>query len=171
MILIALAVVAFVIVSNMKKEEREKYYTAAGNIIKEDYLNYSLQNPLMLSSDVSKPNGQKMMVFLKTLNVKPKKEFVFDPEKRIFIGRNKENNNIFIDEATVSQNQCCIYSDGINVYLQDSNSANGTIVKSGLFSKQNVCQNCSIQINNNDVITIGSNKFKIILFYYDMVTM
>lgn len=38
LILIAVAIVKL----NSEKSERDKYYTAAGNIIKEEYLNYCL---------------------------------------------------------------------------------------------------------------------------------
>ena len=80
-----LILIAVVIVKlNSQKSERDKYYTAAGNIIKEEYLNYCLTNDINSDNKADAPNGQKIMIYIKTLNRKQKAQFVFDPEK---IGR------------------------------------------------------------------------------------
>ena len=107
-----LILIAVVIVKlNSEKSERDKYYTAAGNIIKEEYLNYCLTNDMNSDNKADAPNGQKIMIYIKTLNRKQKAQFVFDPEKGVNIGRDSEKNNIFINEASVSMNHCKIFSD------------------------------------------------------------
>lgn len=170
-VLLVVGTTVCVIVFRLKKEEKEKYYTAAGNILKEDFLNYALQNPLDVASYRKEPNAQKTMLYLKTLNSKPKVSFVFDPEKGVLIGRDKENSNIYLNEALVSKEHCQIYSQGFDVYLKDMNSANGTIVSRGLFKKYFITSRAKIQLKSGDKITVGSNTFRIVLFYYDMVWM
>ena len=113
LILIAVAIVKL----NSQKSERDKYYTAAGNIIKEEYLNYCLTNDINSDNKADAPNGQKIMIYIKTLNRKQKAQFVFDPEKGVNIGRDSEKNNIFINEASVSMNHC-IYATLIHLTEQ-----------------------------------------------------
>ena len=60
---VVIAVVSATVYTNKKKEKEQKYYIAAGNIYKEDYLNYSLQNPLDENLEYSKPADQKTMRF------------------------------------------------------------------------------------------------------------
>lgn len=170
-VVLIIGIAVYIFVSNKKKTEREKYYTASGNILKEEFLNYLLQNPMNTDGDQHVPNAQKTMIYIKSVNSKPKKQYVFDPEKRILIGRDKNESNIYLNEAFVSQYHCCIFSDGSKVYLSDMNSANGTILKRGLFKKYNIYNQAVIELKSGDRITIGSNTFKVILFYYDMVLM
>lgn len=162
----ASAVVTVVI--NRKKEEKQKYYMAAGNILKGEFLDYALQNPADGGNN-GMPNGRKMMLYIKSLNTKPKQQFVFDPEKPVLIGREQGKSNIYINEAFVSQYHCRIFSNGPDVYLQDMNSLNGTVVKKGLFCKIRVINGSGVKLSSGDIIRIGSNKFKVILFFYDMV--
>ena len=113
----------------------------------------------------------KIMIYIKTLNRKQKAQFVFDPEKGVNIGRDSEKNNIFINEASVSMNHCKIFSDNMKVYICDLNSSNGTILKRGLFGNYLLEGGNSCELMSGDRVCIGSNVFKITLFYYDMVTM
>lgn len=169
--LIAVIIIVFGVVSHIKKIEREKYYMAAGNIIREDFLNYSLQNPANYDGGCGMPSGQRTMLYIKSKTSGKKSQFVFDPEKRILIGRDRFNSNIYINEAFVSQHHCSIFFRNNQVFLQDMNSANGTYVKRGLFKKYFIVNGQYIQLRSKDRIIIGSNKFKIILFFYDMSMM
>ena len=139
-----LILIAVVIVKlNSEKSEKDKYYTAAGNIIKEEYLNYCLTNDMNSDNKTDAPNGQKIMIYIKTLNRKQKAQFVFDPEKGV----------------------------NMKVYICDLNSSNGTILKRGLFGNYLLEGGSSCELMSGDRVCIGSNVFKITLFYYDMVTM
>ena len=77
--------VALIIVNNMKKNERNKYYTAAGNTLREDFLNYSLQNHTGETADIRVPRSSKMMVYIKANSKGKKIRLVFDPERGINI--------------------------------------------------------------------------------------
>ncbi len=167
-ILIAVFVLVFTISAHLKKSKQRKYYVAAGNILREDYLNYSLQNPMYANSDFSEPNCRKTMIYLKSKSSGKKLQFVFDPEKKILIGRDKYKSNIYINDVFVSQNHCCIFSKNDRVYLQDLNAVNGTFVKRGLIKKYRIFDGYKIMLKSGDRIIIGANKFKVILFYFDM---
>lgn len=159
--------VILVIISNSKKAERMKYHIAAGNILREEYLNYSLCNNTSTNDD-KKFQGIKLMLGIKTKCGKKKHQFVFNPENKVFIGRDKHNNNIYINDTSVSKKHCCIYCKNNQVYLEDLNSANGTIIERSLFKKYIVHSNHKIILKSNDRIVIGANSFTVVLFYYDM---
>lgn len=170
-IIAILVIMAVTIVKmNSRKNERDKYYKAAGNIIREDYLNYCLVNTVG-NEKVAPPNGQKIMIYIKSGSGRTKNQFVFDPEKRVNIGRDPESNNIFINEAAVSMHHCSIVSEGAEVYIYDLNSTNGTVLKRGLFRNINLSGGAGTELRTGDRVCVGSNIFKITLFYYDMVTM
>lgn len=170
-VLIAVIVTGFGVLSHLKKVERGKYYMAAANIIREDFLNFSLQNPVNNDGSFNMPSEQRTMLYIKLKTSGKKAQFVFDPAKRILIGRDKFNSNIYINEAFVSQHHCSIFSENNLVFLQDMNSANGTYVKRGFLKKYHLLNGQHIQLRSNDTIIIGSNKFRIILFFYDMALM
>lgn len=167
-LLVSLIVV--LIVFNKKKTERIKYYTAAGNTLREEYLNYSLQNQPG-SCCLSEKNGYKVMIYIKAKLSNQKIQYVFNPEKSILIGRDKYESNIYVSDITVSKKHCriCLYNG--QVCLEDLNAANGTIVKRGLLKKYNIYGGNRIGLRTKDKIQIGSSIFKVILFSYDMSTL
>ena len=171
LVIVVAASVSVTVYTNKKKEKEQKYYIAAGNIYKEDYLNYSLQNPLVENPNFSKPSDQKTMIYLKCLHTKNKMEYVFDPSKEIVIGRDQERCNLYINEPSVSKIHCCIFASGFDVYLKDMGSANGTAVHKSLFNNYIINNKEMIKLDTGDVITIGSNEIKIALFYYDVTIM
>lgn len=171
MALTAAFVIVFAVILHFRENERKKYYAAAGNILREDFLNYSLQNPMNADKCFSEPMGRKTMLYLKSKSSGKNIRFVFDPEKKILIGRDKYKSNIYINDVFVSQNHCCIYSKNGNIYLKDLNSANGTIVKRALFKRYRIFDGCKIKLKSKDRIIIGANEFKVTLFYFDMSLM
>ena len=158
MVVISAGVIIFAVISHFKKIEKEKYYMAAGNIIREDFLNYSLQNTFSKEKECEIPSTKKMMLYIKSKSAGKKSQFVFDPEKKVLIGRDKFFSNIYINEAPVSQKHCSIYSKNNMVFLQDMNSTNGTIVKRGLFSKIFLTNGHYIELKSKDKLIIGSIK-------------
>lgn len=177
LILIILLVLLFVIFlimtvrNHLKKSEQQKYYAAAGNILREEFLNYSLQNTISPDGKVNEPRSAKMMVYLKSKSSGKKTQFVFDPEREIKIGRDSVNSNIFINDSAVSQYHCRIYTYDDNVYLQDMNSSNGTFVKRGTLKNYSIYNGNQIALRTGDKIFVGSCMFEVCLFYYDLNTM
>lgn len=170
-VIAAACAVVSVIVSNMKKNEKIKYYTAAGNTLREDFLNYSLQNHSGETADIRVPRTGKMMIYLKANSKGKKIQLVFDPEREVNIGRDKFSSNIYINDPTVSQKHCCIYSVDDRVYLRDLYSANGTYIKRGIGKRYHIVEGGSIELADKDTIVVGSNELKVTLFFYDMTAM
>lgn len=167
-LLIALIVVFIVL--HKKKAERTKYHTAAGNTLREEYLNYSLQNQSG-SCGLLEKSGYKAMIYIKTRLRNKKIQYVFNPEKSILIGRDKYESNIYVSDHTVSKKHCRICLCDGQVCLEDLNAANGTIVKRGFRKKYNIYGGNRIRLRTNDKIIIGSSVFKVVLFSYDMSTL
>ena len=159
-------VIVLSIVYNSKKAQNMKCRIAAGNILREEYLDHSLRNTAQ--DEEFNTGSTKLMLCLKTKNGKKKIQYVFNPENKIYIGRDKSDNNIYIHDTQVSKKHCCIYLKDNQVYLQDLNSSNGTIIERGLFKKYSVHSNYKIILKTGDRVIIGSNAFSVDLFYYDM---
>lgn len=169
LILIFIVLIVFIINNNLKKIEQMKYYAAAGNILREDFLNYSLENSFLSDSGQKEPCGKKTMIYLKSKNDKNAR-YVFDPEKEIYLGRDKYKSNVFLNDITVSQNHCCIYSKDDRVFLKDCYSANGTVVKRG-FHRYLISAGSRIELGTGDKIVVGSVSFAVTLFYFDLSMM
>lgn len=165
--LVAVAVIIFGTISHLRKMEKQKYYVAAGNILREDMLNYSLQNTMFGSSNSELPSGIKPMVYIKSKASGKKTSFVFDPQKKIFIGRDRYNSNIFINETYVSNQHCVINIRNGNVFLQDLNSSNGTVLERGILKKYFLTGGEGIFLRTGDKIIVGSIVLKLVIFNYD----
>lgn len=159
-----------IVVTKKRNAEKQKYYSAAANIVKEDLLNYSIQNRMIHNS--VQPTEARLMLYLKTIDANNKYSYVFDPAKIIRIGRKKINdkNTICLNDIKVSHEHCAIYTDGYKVYLQDMNSLNGSIVKRG-FRKYMLNGGNVMEIKSKDKLYIGSVIFQVTIFYYDSLTM
>ena len=164
-------VVALVIILNAQREERDKYYAAARNILKDDFLRKTLENPVKSGGDSGGAGDQKLMVYLKTIGIKPPKRYVFNPEREIPFGRQRDESGVFLNEATVSQKHCRIFLYGENVWLEDLGSSNGTGLKRGLFGNFWLTSGQQAPLRSGDVLIIGSTKLKITLFVFDTVYM
>ena len=163
--------VALVLWLNAKREERDKYYAAARNILKDEFLRIKLENPVKSSGALGDTGGQKVMVYLKTIGIKPQKRYVFNPEREIPFGRQQDESGVFLNEATVSQRHCRIFLCDAYVWLEDLRSSNGTGIKRGLFKNYWLASGQQIALRSGDVLIIGSAKLKVKLFVFDTVYM
>lgn len=176
LVLIILLVLLFVFLiiltvrNHIKKTAQQNYHVAAGNILREEFLNYSLQNTISPDGKMNEPRSAKMMVYLKSKSSGKKAQFVFDPERGIKFGRDSINSNIFINDPAVSQYHCRIYTYNDCVFLQDMNSSNGTFVRRGAFKNYAIYNRNQIALKTGDKIVVGSCLFEVCLFYYDLNT-
>lgn len=165
---VILFVIGTVILVKSKKDEVQNYYDAAQNILKEERLDKLLKNPYKgtVGQDAG---GIKPMVYLK-IKDKSKLKYVFCLDREVCIGRDKDTNQVCVNEPIVSANHCRLYSDGVNVYLQDLYSANGVEIKRGL-SRFALQSGETVQLSSNDVLKIGTTKINAVLFYFDTALM
>ncbi len=167
LLVLFVALIVLSVRSHLQKSEKQKYYAAAGNILREEFLNYSLQNTLSAENSIEVPRAAKVMVYLKSKSTGKKAQFVFDPEKGINFGRDSSESNVFINDPAVSQLHCRVYSENDHVYLQDEYSSNGTFLKRGLTKQYALYDGNQIELQTGDTLIVGSSRFKICLFYYD----
>ncbi len=161
-------VIGIVIFIKARKDEINNYYSAAQNILKENKLDDLLKNPYNRRD--SKENLRiKPMLYLK-IKDKSKCRYVFDLADNVYIGRDKERNQVCVNEAIVSQQHCVITSDGVNAYVQDLNSSNGLEVKRRFTTYTLGCGNSMI-LMSKDVLKIGTTRIKVVVFYFDMTLM
>lgn len=156
-----IVIVAGIVIIKKSQSEEKKYYEAAYRMVKEDYLTSSLKK-----SD-SSANGYVVnlkMVYLKLCSW-PKQGYVFNPEKAITIGRDKMTNAICIPYPTISLNHCKIILYKGEIYLQDMNSSNGTIVQKGM-KKYYISSGESIMLDNKDKIILGETILRIVIFEF-----
>lgn len=167
--ILLLALLIFICVKRYKvNKETRKYYEAAGQMLKEEYLNYSLKNPYLHPKHPSMLNPQKIMLYIKLAKTKEKDGFVFDPKDAVIFGRQKEKVSICINEAAVSSQHCRVYLGGDAVLAEDMGSANGT----GLIRKRKeyaLAYGSPVILIDKDILHIGSKYFQIRIFYYDTV--
>jgi len=157
----------FICITRYKaNKETKQYYEAAGQMLKVEYLNYSLKNPYLQPKHPSMLNPGKVMLYIKLAKTKQKDGFVFDPKDAVLFGRQKEKVSICVNEAAVSSQHCKVYLGGDAVLAEDMGSANGT----GLIRKRKeyaLSYGSPAVLMDKDILHIGSKYFQIRIFYYD----
>ena len=163
-ILCIVAGIGTVIAVTVRRDEKRNYYVAARNIFREDRLNDNLKRVPDRSNgyDAYLP---RPMIYLK-FRTKRKGKYVFDPGKIINIGRDSASNQICIDDASVSFNHCRIFSSGNDVWIEDMNSSNGTVVRRGKDAYK-LTGGQSMMITTMDIITIGTTEIAVTVFLFD----
>ena len=153
--------ISSVILIKREQMEQQKYFETANQMAKETYLMSSLQNHGLVNSWF----GPMQMIYLKLYNAKGKDKYVFYLERGVTIGRDSENNSIWIPNPRVSLSHCRIILYNGQAYLQDLNSTNGTRLKRRLKTYELV-NGESIALKSNDKIIIEDTRMKIVLFTY-----
>lgn len=159
----AAALAICVVVLRRRKSLKEKCLKAAGNVLREEFLDYSLRNRVF-DNDSSQPRRSKTMLLVTSKSSGKKQSYVFDPELGIEIGREKNESNIFICDNKVSKKHCYIYSMNDAVYVFDYGSSNGTTLRRGLFNKTPLRKHIPEQVYDGDTLDVGAARLKIRLF-------
>jgi len=151
-----------VIIIKKKQIEKNNYYDAACQILKEEYLTQSLKK-----SSREEPLKQQKMIYLKICSKKQKQRYVFNPAHEIIIGRAKQNSTIWLPSREVSMSHCRILLFDRQVYLQDLNSSNGTLVKKG-WKTYLIESGQSILLETGNKIKIGETIFRVTVFDFQI---
>jgi pSer/pThr/pTyr-binding forkhead associated (FHA) protein len=181
----ALAIMLLISILYKTKQNRlKKLQEAAYEILKEEALNKALQNSRIQASTQNDSNYQlmqyeetktlknnkKRMIHLAVVGSKPLISYVFNPEKVIQIGRNKDRNTICLKDTTVSSCHCEIYMDENHVLIKDLGSANKTYIKrrGNLITLEYGDNNILL---SRDIVIVGGTRFRITLFDSDIITL
>lgn len=147
----------------MKAGEKRKYYKAAQRILREEYLDGAIKNEESMGLY---SNEQRMMIALKMQGHKGM-GYVFDPTHEVRIGRNREKNDICVQDLAVSGEHCKIFLYQGQLCIEDLNSSNGTVIKRGWGQSQTLFGEMGF-LYNGSKIRVGSNCFLVTVFYCDV---
>lgn len=147
----------------MRTQEKRKYYKAAQRILREEYLDGAIKNVegIGLSS-----NEQRLMIALKMKGSKGA-GYVFDPAREVRIGRNREENDICVQDLATSGEHCKIFLYEGKLCIEDLNSSNGTVLRRGLRGSQTLFGKMAF-LQNYTKIIVGNNCFLLTVFYCDV---
>ncbi len=154
--------VAIYIACSSRNAERQKYYDAAHKMIKEAYLDNAINK-----QQISYGNRHKIMLYLKWKDRK-KYGFVFDPEKGVRIGRNPGENEICIQEGSVSGRQCVLMLADGRPAIRDLQSTNGTWIKRGI--RKHAVRDAELLFTGDQII-VGSIRIRVTIFTFDIAYM
>ncbi|MBQ5399163.1 MAG: FHA domain-containing protein [Ruminococcus sp.] len=166
-VLVSAAAVVFAVVRHSRKTEMLRCRVAAANLIREELLNYSLNNPLN-KSGADAPCETRCMIYIKTINAVKKQKFVFIADKTVSVGRDAEQSNVYINDNSVSKKHCLIFARNNEVYIKDLGSNNGFCVQRGLFGSYQIGSGETIRLKDNDTLIICSAELKIKLFCFNI---
>ena len=143
--------------NKMKTLEKDRMFAAA-RLLKEDSLIHSLtytdQNVLL---------GVRTLIELSWKEEKVER-YVFDPAKKVRIGRSPQANDISVSWDTISANHCEIFQTGTQLCLQDCGSANGTFIKRGRKIYQ---VKTNAVLAEGDTIIVGGLRMNLHIFNFD----
>ncbi len=160
LILVIILLLILLIKILQRQSEMKKYYIAARRIIQEELLNDALQNAECAGNEFT---SHRKMICLRPVPGK-NKGYVFDPSRGVHIGRSSADNEICLQDKTVSGKHCILYTDGADLWLQDLDSANGTLLKHG-FGKARCLMGEQRIVADGDKIYVGGTCFCLRIFY------
>ena len=98
------------------------------------------------------------------MDTKPHMMHLFSLDDCVTIGRS-QSNTICIRDSKASRMHCKISLIQGKLYLQDLGSANGVVIKRGIFQKIQVYSQGIIELYQDDILNIGSYRLKINTHY------
>lgn len=168
-VLLSLAVVAaavsILLVRYRRHEEQLRYYSAARALIQSEILDHEIRNETAGNSP-AEPTARRQLLYLRA-HTQPMKKYVLDPRRGILFGRDAQSCDVLLHEAVISEQQCRISEQRGAVWLTDLGSANGTVVRKGLFRTLRLRGGQSVRLESGDRLLLGSIRFDLILFFFD----
>ena len=158
----AALMIILAVTQKIKAEDRKKYYRAAHRIIREQYLDGAIRN----GDGAESYSARRLMVALKLKGSKGM-GYVFDPSREIKIGRSMDDNDVCFQDLSVSSQHCIIFLYENQLCIKDSDSANGTVVKSPWRSRQSLFSDMTF-LRNKSRIWVGNVCFIITIFYCEI---
>lgn len=159
------AVVGLMVMRYRRREERQRYYSAARALVQDEILNHEIRSQVTGIS-AAELTARRFLLYLR-VHTKPMKKYVLDPRRGILFGRDVRSCDVLLSEAVISEHQCKISEYKGAVWLTDLGSANGTILRKGLFSTLRLRGGQSVRVESGDQLILGSVRFDLIIFPFD----
>lgn len=163
--IIAAVGTAVALVGCRRREERFRCYSAARVLLQNEILDCEIQNQVAAA-----PTSCRILLYLR-VHTKPVKKYVLDPRKGILFGRDIRSCDVLLNEAVISEHQCCIREYQGALWLTDLNSANGTVIRKGAFRTLTLRGGQSVRLKSGDRLLLGRVRFDLILFRFDSTMM
>lgn len=164
-VVLVAAVVCVVLILYRRHEERLRCYSAARMLVRSEILDHEILNRTGTTL-VAEPTSRRLLLCL-CAHTKPKKKYVLDPRRGILFGRDTQSCDVLLSEAVISEQQCRIGEYQGAIWLTDLGSANGTVLRKGLFRTLKLRGGQSVRLESGDRLILGSIRFDLILFPFD----
>lgn len=172
-VVLAVAVAAVCLVlaltHSRRQAERARYCSAAWTLLQNEILDHEIRNH---DGNIQNPaqEGTRTMLYLRVRG-KPPQKYVLDPRDGILFGRDSHSCDVLLHEAVISEQQCRIWEQKDCIWLTDLGSANGTVLRRGLFHRYTLRGGQSIRLQSGDRLQLGQASFDLILFPFNRATM
>lgn len=153
----------FLIRYRKAKKERRLIEKSLYKFLEDRVLNLSLHHRISREQAVAL-EYQKLFLYVDFMDTKPHMMHLFSLDDCVTIGRS-QSNVICIRDPRLSRMHCKISLIQGRVYLQDLGSANGTVIKRGMFQKIPVNSQGIIELYQGDILSMGSYSLKINTYY------
>lgn len=162
-ILIVSEIVICVIRLRKEKKQERDTLTSLRKFVEYEVLNMTLRNPVTNEQATDYVLGR---AFLRIEFPESKSwiAYLFNLDECITIGRSREN-KICIRDERLSRTHCKIYVTNGYMWLQDLGTANGTVLKKGLFRKVCLAPQETTSLEHGDVIVVGKHKMRVKIYY------
>lgn len=159
------AVVCLTLLGYRHQEERQRYYSAARALVQSEILDQEIRNGSG-GPAAGEPTARRLLLYLR-VHTRPVKKYVLDPRRGILFGRDAQSCDVLLSEGVISEQQCRIVEHRGAIWLTDLGSANGTLVRKGVFRTLRLRGGQSVRLDSGDRLILGSVRFDLILFPFD----
>ncbi|MCD8157247.1 MAG: FHA domain-containing protein [Clostridiales bacterium] len=155
--------IIFLILRKTKQKKLRETCKSIYKFMEIRVLNKTLQNRIT-SDQAALEEYQSLFLRIDFPDTKPWLASVFALDEPVTIGRSRDNKASIRGEE-ISRLHCKIARVGYRLYLQDLGSANGTVVRHGLFRKKQLGGQEIEELEDGDRILVGNYCLRIGLFY------
>lgn len=155
--------VIFIMRYKRRHKERKMMEKSLYKFLEDRVLNLSLHHRISREQAVAL-ESQKLFLCVDFMDTKPHMLHLFSLDDCITIGRS-QSNMICIRDSKASRMHCKISLIQGKLYLQDLGSANGLVIKRGIFQKIPVGPQGIIELYQDDILSIGCYRLKINTHY------
>ncbi|MCC8151639.1 MAG: FHA domain-containing protein [Lachnospiraceae bacterium] len=155
--------ICFLVCRKRRKKRKRDTFKSIYKLMERRVLDKTLQNRIT-SDQAASEEYQSLFLRVEFPDTTPWVASVFALDEPVTIGRSREN-KISLRDGEVSRIHCKIARVGFNLYLQDLGSANGTLLRHGLFRKCSMKAQQIESLEDGDRIVIGNFRLRIRVFY------
>ena len=156
---LVIELILFTVRSQVKSKNKKQTLECLFKMVEYNVLNATLNNPIT-SEQALGYEYNKTFIKIEFLEAKPYLGYLFDLSESITVGRDREN-KIVIRDDNVSRIHCKFYMMNGQVFIQDLNSTNGTVIKGKWFSKVKLQPQNIVSLREEDRVIVGGYAMRV----------